>query len=943
MENKKRPNDDTLEPEAMSSNLVAAIIPPSNDNSHNASSQMDVDNASTDKSISLPVTDNASSLGEANKRLKLTVETSETENGYPTSVEIKDPSRESIDLATSTETKGNEKANLDSEVTGGSSSEPNPLSIAKDDKNNSNADVGATDHSTVHEEITSTLASSSSVETQSTKPNIADDEDTIMAAALAPSLSEPHVTTLGIPTNDQGSDISIPLTESVKPPQPDRDMTSDLNTLSENNPEISTDDASPLKIPAISKKSESISNQSDQSQIQKESEILQPIVDTKEPDTSKLDPTTSADVEMTIVENMDGIKSMVSPKLAPSELPNRPASESSKPELSDTQNIQTPKPAPSQQINPHGDVKQISSGDSIPKSTPTLQAAQPIDISPNSQSTIANTDSEVKKQSPTNQLPPLASQVSTTPLPTLQQNIRPRSTMSVSALLVGNDDDESDRDEANISRQASRNIFDQFDASQSDPLHPSHVSTPQMPPHQTSQQIQSQLHTQPSGIPPISQSQPTSIQSTNASSSPRTNVGAPNIHRTSDSSDIASVSRQSSPVINRSAPETTQVSRRAQDTPTMSNTNSRGSSQKDYSADEVVESGGVSGYGNQRHLLASPVGIRPSHESINGSNQHTSKLPGVGSVAGIPTHSQDYSTHHGSSYRGDNTQGPISSRQNSYSPNQLPPMSQSTGANGHPYSNPVQSGNTSNIPSNNPSAPLLSETSPTTSIHHPKLVIKNDPSLMLDAPSKAFLGYFLYNPSLLLPSMQGKENSRLEVRVASSYLTYDNAKVKKRELWGTDIYTDDSDIVAMLIHSGLFIPPTSLHGNEEDTVRPSSQQHNFVEEPIKHICPGHDLAVTLRVVPKLAKYQGSIKNRIKSRTWSSGHDGVSLKIESVRKLGPGEALNRGRSQSKRRMKEYSQERLRVLSKIHDETTESLQNERAMRTATFEFTHQGDPW
>jgi hypothetical protein len=36
----------------------------------------------------------------------------------------------------------------------------------------------------------------------------------------------------------------------------------------------------------------------------------------------------------------------------------------------------------------------------------------------------------------------------------------------------------------------------------------------------------------------------------------------------------------------------------------------------------------------------------------------------------------------------------------------------------------------------------------------------------------------------------------VEVRIASPYLTYDNIKVKRRELWGTDIYTDDSDVVA---------------------------------------------------------------------------------------------------------------------------------------------------
>lgn len=61
-------------------------------------------------------------------------------------------------------------------------------------------------------------------------------------------------------------------------------------------------------------------------------------------------------------------------------------------------------------------------------------------------------------------------------------------------------------------------------------------------------------------------------------------------------------------------------------------------------------------------------------------------------------------------------------------------------------------------------------------------------------------GYYRYEPTLLLPSMAGKENSLLEIRVASPYLTYDNTKVKKRELWGTDIYTDDSDVVASTYH-----------------------------------------------------------------------------------------------------------------------------------------------
>ncbi|KAF9161065.1 hypothetical protein DFQ26_004904 [Actinomortierella ambigua] len=229
----------------------------------------------------------------------------------------------------------------------------------------------------------------------------------------------------------------------------------------------------------------------------------------------------------------------------------------------------------------------------------------------------------------------------------------------------------------------------------------------------------------------------------------------------------------------------------------------------------------------------------------------------------------------------------------------------------------------------------------------PRLIVKNSENLQLPDRPEQFLGYYRYEPGVLLPAMEGKENSVLEVRIASSYLTYDNAKVRKRYLWGTDIYTDDSDVVAMIIHMGLFIPPLSSQSTEQEQFLPQTQQHNFVEYQSvpRHLCPGFDLAVTLRVQPRLVKYQGSIRHRIRSRSWRrTQHDGVSLKVESIRQIPLGQALNRGRSQSKQRVRETNAERLRVLSDRFDDddTTESLQNEKALRAATFEFTQQGDP-
>jgi hypothetical protein len=55
---------------------------------------------------------------------------------------------------------------------------------------------------------------------------------------------------------------------------------------------------------------------------------------------------------------------------------------------------------------------------------------------------------------------------------------------------------------------------------------------------------------------------------------------------------------------------------------------------------------------------------------------------------------------------------------------------------------------------------------------------------------------FLYYPGMLLPDLFGDLNKTIEVRIEAKYLTNYNEKVIARELWGDDIYTDDSDMVA---------------------------------------------------------------------------------------------------------------------------------------------------
>lgn len=79
----------------------------------------------------------------------------------------------------------------------------------------------------------------------------------------------------------------------------------------------------------------------------------------------------------------------------------------------------------------------------------------------------------------------------------------------------------------------------------------------------------------------------------------------------------------------------------------------------------------------------------------------------------------------------------------------------------------------------------------------PKLIIKNNLVWKsLEGMEEKALGFQLYSPHLLLPNLENSINGLMEIRVPARFLTFENTRVQKRALWGTDIYTDDSDIVA---------------------------------------------------------------------------------------------------------------------------------------------------
>ncbi|KAJ3025733.1 UNVERIFIED_CONTAM: hypothetical protein HDU68_006754 [Siphonaria sp. JEL0065] len=158
-----------------------------------------------------------------------------------------------------------------------------------------------------------------------------------------------------------------------------------------------------------------------------------------------------------------------------------------------------------------------------------------------------------------------------------------------------------------------------------------------------------------------------------------------------------------------------------------------------------------------------------------------------------------------------------------------------------------------------------------------------------------FLGNFVYSPPttdsdlFLLPELNSNHLfATLQVRVPREHLSFKSNKgVTSRALWGTDIYTDDSDIVAVVIHSGHYRPvdcPAFKHhvSTKQSTVdqhkanppQPLKSEDSTSSSPITVEAesaptliatphplypdqPLNDLLVTIRVLPRLTKYTGT--------------------------------------------------------------------------------------
>ncbi|PSR88067.1 Transcriptional regulatory protein like [Actinidia chinensis var. chinensis] len=103
------------------------------------------------------------------------------------------------------------------------------------------------------------------------------------------------------------------------------------------------------------------------------------------------------------------------------------------------------------------------------------------------------------------------------------------------------------------------------------------------------------------------------------------------------------------------------------------------------------------------------------------------------------------------------------------------------------------------------------------------------------------------------------ENSQysptLEIRIPAEHVTATNRQVRGGQLWGTDVYTYDSDLVAVLMHTGYCRPTAS-------PPPPAVQE----------------LRATIRVLPPQDCYTSTLRNNVRSRAWGAAI-GCSYRIE----------------------------------------------------------------
>ncbi|OCF77153.1 hypothetical protein I204_02865 [Kwoniella mangroviensis CBS 8886] len=118
---------------------------------------------------------------------------------------------------------------------------------------------------------------------------------------------------------------------------------------------------------------------------------------------------------------------------------------------------------------------------------------------------------------------------------------------------------------------------------------------------------------------------------------------------------------------------------------------------------------------------------------------------------------------------------------------------------------------------------------------------------------------------------------------------------RERKIWGTDVYTDDSDLGLILVHAGWLRWSRSI----SSPVELQKKGRNPRDQDV--------INVTVRLVPRLIRYTATERNGVRTRNWGNGHDGSSIVVERVERIAVDKRYLKTR-QRKSRISEWARQR-----------------------------------
>ncbi len=106
------------------------------------------------------------------------------------------------------------------------------------------------------------------------------------------------------------------------------------------------------------------------------------------------------------------------------------------------------------------------------------------------------------------------------------------------------------------------------------------------------------------------------------------------------------------------------------------------------------------------------------------------------------------------------------------------------------------------------------------------------------------------------PSSQHQHNVVCtQIRIPTQNLQATFSEVKGRHVWGTDVYTDDSDIVCAVMHCGYY--------------------NASLKKPVAMVS---EMRVVIQLLPPQIEYPVFVRNGIRSRAWWAGGTSCSYKV-----------------------------------------------------------------